>query len=69
MGRLAGSDPSLPSDGYYMGTRTNIEFLSAAESLMFCWPTIVCPLIFIASLPVDAAVDTVLLPYDAIRTQ
>ncbi|KAF0865852.1 YceK/YidQ family lipoprotein [Pseudomonas sp. LD120] len=30
-----------------------------------CWVSVVCPILMIASLPLDAALDTVLLPYDA----
>ncbi|WP_347905365.1 hypothetical protein [Pseudomonas purpurea] len=34
---------------------------------IFCWFSIVCPVVAIATLPVDAALDTVLLPYDAMN--
>jgi len=33
-----------------------------------CYMMIVCPVITLVSLPVDAAVDTVLLPVDYINT-
>ncbi|QQZ44802.1 YceK/YidQ family lipoprotein [Pseudomonas sp. SK3(2021)] len=56
----------------YKGTQENIQLLTMrgasgyeGYNTMFCWITIVCPLVAVVSLPVDAAVDTVLLPYDA----
>jgi|GEM_PF-443299 len=56
----------------YKGTQENIQLLTMrgasgyeGYTTMFCWVSIVCPLVAVVSLPVDAAVDTVLLPYDA----
>lgn len=34
---------------------------------VICYIMIVCPLITVVSLPVDAAVDTVLLPVDYVN--
>ena len=34
---------------------------------IICYIMIVCPLITVVSLPVDAAVDTVLLPVDYVN--
>ena len=51
----------------YRGVRNNFSFLFSATSAQFCWPLIVCPLVFIATAPVDIVVDTVLIPYDASR--
>lgn len=58
---------SRPSPGLYMGTRSNFALLTSPVSLQVCWPLIVCPLVFIATAPVDIVVDTVLIPYDASR--
>jgi len=30
----------------------------------WCWLSVVCPVLTVFSLPVDAAVDTVMLPHD-----
>lgn len=37
-------------------------------SAVICYMMIVCPLISVVSLPVDAALDTVLLPVDYVNT-
>ncbi|WP_426196100.1 YceK/YidQ family lipoprotein [Pseudomonas sp. NFXW11] len=59
---------------YYKGTQANIELLTMRGSsgyegyaTVFCWISIVCPVVAIASLPVDVVADTALLPYDAIN--
>ncbi|WP_458378226.1 YceK/YidQ family lipoprotein [Pseudomonas chlororaphis] len=56
----------------YKGTQENIQLLTMrgargydGYATIYCWMSIVCPLVAVVSLPVDAAVDTVLLPYDA----
>ncbi|WP_092419834.1 YceK/YidQ family lipoprotein [Pseudomonas sp. NFPP07] len=59
----------------YKGTQQNIQLLTMRDArgydgydgyaTIYCWMSIVCPLVAVVSLPVDAAVDTVLLPYDA----
>jgi uncharacterized protein YceK len=57
---------------FYKGTQQNIQLLTMrgargydGYATIYCWMSIVCPLVAVVSLPVDAAVDTVLLPYDA----
>ncbi|MDD1018367.1 YceK/YidQ family lipoprotein [Pseudomonas sp. TNT2022 ID1048] len=59
---------------YYKGTQANIELLTMRGSsgydgyaTVFCWVSIVCPVVAIVSLPVDAVADTALLPYDAMN--
>ncbi len=59
---------------YYKGTQANIELLTMRGAsgydgyvTLFCWMSIVCPVVAIVSLPVDAVADTALLPYDAIN--
>lgn len=59
---------------YYKGTQTNVELLTShnqtgydAYATVLCWVTVVCPVVAIVTLPVDMAVDTVLLPHDAMN--
>ncbi|KAF0865853.1 YceK/YidQ family lipoprotein [Pseudomonas sp. LD120] len=59
---------------YYKGTQANIELLTMrgasgydGYATIFCWMSIVCPVVAIVSLPVDAVADTALLPYDAMK--
>lgn len=32
---------------------------------VFCWMMVVCPVITLASLPINISIDTLLLPFDA----
>ncbi|QIH11932.1 MULTISPECIES: YceK/YidQ family lipoprotein [Pseudomonas] len=59
---------------YYKGTQANVELLTmrgatgySGYTTVFCWMSIVCPVVAIVSLPVDVVADTALLPYDAIN--
>lgn len=56
---------------YYKGTNTDIKMLggqgSAGYATMFCYVTIICPFLFLASIPADLVVDTLLVPYDYAR--
>lgn len=67
MGRI---DPSgNESDGdYYISTRTDLRTLGFTEGgnkIMFvCLITLVCPLAVAFSIPVDAVVDTLMIPRD-----
>ncbi|NBF04323.1 YceK/YidQ family lipoprotein [Pseudomonas sp. Fl5BN2] len=60
-------------DRYYRSTKTNAQLLTGYDmgyGRMLtggCWAMVVCPILMIASLPLDAALDTVLLPYDAFQ--
>ncbi|MCP3751540.1 YceK/YidQ family lipoprotein [Pseudomonas sp. SBB6] len=67
MGRGSSYYAERPSDGAFMGSRSNVAMLFAPTSLQFCWPTLVCPAAFIVALPVDLTLDVVLLPYDIAR--
>ena len=59
---------------YYKGTQAYVELLTmrgatgySGYTTVFCWMSIVCPVVAIVSLPVDVVADTALLPYDAIN--
>ncbi|WMN20896.1 YceK/YidQ family lipoprotein [Pseudomonas piscis] len=59
---------------YYKGTQANVELLTMrgatgydGYTTLFCWMSIVCPVVAIVSLPVDLVADTALLPYDALN--
>nr|BFD42960.1 hypothetical protein FFPRI1PSEUD_44590 [Pseudomonas sp. FFPRI_1] len=71
---IARTPNSHTSYDYYKGTQANIELLTMrgasgydGYATIFCWMSIVCPVVAIVSLPVDAVADTALLPYDAIN--
>lgn len=62
-------------DRYYRSVKTNAQVLTGYDmgyARMItggCWVMVVCPILMIASLPLDAALDTVLLPYDAFQPE
>lgn len=62
-------------DRYYRATKTNAQLLTGYDmgyARMLtggCWVMVVCPILMIASLPLDAAADTLLLPYDAFQPE
>ncbi|MEN5093469.1 YceK/YidQ family lipoprotein [Pseudomonas protegens] len=68
---MARSGHDWRDDRYYRGTTMNAQILTgydmgyAGMLTGICWVSVVCPILMVASLPLDAAVDTVLLPYDA----
>jgi uncharacterized protein YceK len=69
MGRLNGDS----AEPYYKGVDGNLHLLGVRggdgmPSAVICYMMIVCPLITVVSLPVDAALDTVLLPVDYVNT-
>ncbi|MGZ0783017.1 YceK/YidQ family lipoprotein [Pseudomonas sp. TKO26] len=74
-GTLIARTPNAHSGyDYYKGTQANIELLTMrgasgydGYTTVFCWMSIVCPVVAIVSLPVDAVADTALLPYDAMN--
>ncbi|WP_339505563.1 YceK/YidQ family lipoprotein [Pseudomonas sp. RL_105y_Pfl2_101] len=53
---------------YYKGVDADVKMLGGNDSAgyltMICYMTIVCPFLFVASIPADLVVDTLLLPYD-----
>lgn len=57
---------------YYSGTAYNFGLLFGADennrgyfpATLWCWASIACPILTVYSLPVDFAVDTVMLQYD-----
>lgn len=68
IGRLNGDS----AEPYYKGVDGNLHLLGVRGGdgmphAVICYFMIVCPLITVVSLPVDAAVDTVLLPVDYVN--
>ncbi|WP_283188711.1 YceK/YidQ family lipoprotein [Pseudomonas sp. PMCC200344] len=58
---------------YYKGVDGGLQLLGVTgkeskPAAIICYIMIVCPLITVVSLPVDAALDTVLLPVDYVNT-
>jgi uncharacterized protein YceK len=58
---------------YYKGVDGNLQLLGvrgkeSKPAAIICYFMIVCPLITVVSLPVDAVLDTVLLPVDYVNT-
>lgn len=67
-GRLG--DARMVGTDYYIGANTDFQTLGASggnKNMLGCYLSIVCPLFVIASVPVDAVIDTVLLPIDYLR--
>ncbi|MGC5703805.1 YceK/YidQ family lipoprotein [Pseudomonas sp. NFXW11] len=62
-------------DRYYRSVKTNAQVLTGYDmgyARMItggCWVTVICPILMVASLPLDAAADTLLLPYDAFQPE
>lgn len=54
---------------YYKATATDFDVLGFewGYASMYCYMSIICPIAVLASIPVDLAVDTLLLPYDYSR--
>jgi uncharacterized protein YceK len=72
IGRL---NDGLSDAEYYRGVDGGLHLLGVRgggsdgmPAAIICYMMIVCPVITLVSLPVDAAVDTVLLPVDYINT-
>lgn len=59
------------SPQYYKGVSADMYVLSMQTSrdngaaAILCYMSLVCPIFTVASLPVDAVIDTVLLPIDS----
>ena len=54
---------------YYKGTAYDLRLLNGKEGdwTLMCYATILCPFATLASIPLDLAMDTILLPYDHSR--
>ncbi|BAP77188.1 YceK/YidQ family lipoprotein [Stutzerimonas stutzeri] len=71
-GTLIGrSEPTAIESKYYKGTQGNLMLLGlhntnkeANGATVACWIMVVCPIITLASLPIDVSIDTLLVPYD-----
>ncbi|MCP1625661.1 YceK/YidQ family lipoprotein [Pseudomonas nitroreducens] len=63
-------DHGWTNDTYYKGVQADAKLLTGnistgyAPITLFCWISIVCPVVTIVSMPVDAVIDTVALPFD-----
>ncbi len=73
---IARSDSSLVDARYYPGTQGSLLLLGldghtgeASGEMVFCWMSVVCPLFTLIALPVDITLDTLLLPYDALKPE
>jgi uncharacterized protein YceK len=61
---------SWTNDTYYKGVQADVKLLTGNvntgyfPATLFCWMSIVCPVVTIVSMPVDAVIDTVALPFD-----
>jgi len=63
-------------DRYYRSTRTSAQVLTGYDMDGYgrmltggCWVMVVCPIAIVATLPADALLDTLLLPYDAVQPE
>jgi uncharacterized protein YceK len=70
------SETGAVEGDYYNGTKGNFLLLGLSNSsseahgaTVVCWMMVVCPVITLASLPIDISIDTVLIPYDALKQQ
>ena len=54
---------------YYRGVVTDVQVLTFNADLasVLCYITIICPVVVLASIPVDLAVDTLSIPHDYAR--
>jgi uncharacterized protein YceK len=76
-GTYIGRSETTSVDGdYYRGTKGGLLLLGISNSsgveeahgaTVFCWMSVVCPVITLISLPIDIAIDTALIPYDAVK--
>lgn len=60
--------PGLQQDGAFLGvTGVNEPYNPSGAATILCYMTIICVPVTLLSVPVDAAIDTVLLPIDLIN--
>ncbi|MGL4922779.1 MAG: YceK/YidQ family lipoprotein [Aeromonas veronii] len=58
---------------YYKGVNMDVYMLSGGNkydggaSTIICYMSMVCPIFTLASVPVDATIDTLMLPFDLIN--
>lgn len=63
-------DHGWTHDTYYKGVQADAKLLTGdistgyAPITLFCWMSIVCPIVTVVSMPGDAVIDTVALPFD-----
>lgn len=63
-------DNHWTDDTYYKGVQADAKLLTGDLNTgyvpieAFCWISIVCPVVTIISMPVDAVIDTMALPFD-----
>lgn len=70
-GTFLGRAGEASEGDYYKGVEADMVLLGATSgsgeaegATVMCYLMVVCPLITLVSVPVDAAVDTLLLPFD-----
>ncbi|PKM04354.1 MAG: YceK/YidQ family lipoprotein [Gammaproteobacteria bacterium HGW-Gammaproteobacteria-6] len=74
-GTFAARVDGYPYTDYYKATHLDFSLLFNGDSVnkgyvpatLWCWLSVACPVITLYSLPVDIAVDTLLIPYDAYK--
>jgi uncharacterized protein YceK len=73
-GTVLGRDKNTSdSPDFYKGAAADLRLLGVNSSgeahgaTVFCWISVVCPLLTLVSLPIDAVLDTLLLPIDALN--
>ncbi|MGL4318310.1 MAG: hypothetical protein ACRCTL_17065 [Pseudomonas sp.] len=61
---------------YYNSTKGDLLLLGVATpdgeahgATVVCWIMVVCPVVTLASLPIDISIDTVLIPFDALKSR
>ncbi|MBV6826768.1 YceK/YidQ family lipoprotein [Pseudomonas sp. PD9R] len=74
-GTMVGRFSGVSDEDYYKGVDGSLYLLgmkgapsSGRPAAIMCYFMIVCPFITVVSLPVDAALDTMLLPVDYVDT-
>lgn len=55
--------PGVRQDFVMLGLRSD-KATEVSGSTIFCYMVFICPPLALASIPIDAAIDTVLLPLD-----
>ena len=68
------SESSSVEGDYYKGTKGGLLLLGVSNSsgeahgaTVMCWIMVVCPVVTLASLPLDISIDTLLVPFDAFK--
>ncbi len=75
-GTFIGRAGEASNGDYYKGVEADMVLLGAAGgggeadgATVMCYLMVVCPLITLVSVPLDAALDTLLLPFDLLAAE